>query len=412
MSLEYLPVDEKVVEYYLDAFKRWGVANVDEGPEAECESGILVNTSVECLELFSGPFCAVVNKDETQQATRNFTYEEVKAKDERSLHARQSLCASYVFNFDWTGADGDCKLSCTEAFSTLKSQCAVPVLGRLAPEGTLDVGCGNYTYQANREALFDPSSSVVLPSTTSTVTAVISPTEQFSTMASSSSTTAMSTKSATSTKEPEPAETNAYFGVHNLQCNKEDDYPGHASVQEEALTFEINNACRDVSKKGWHMTPKDDLIEWEYKDYVGVKHRFTWSWKKDCTAENGDVDLGNPLNEDDGVERCVFIFGEAWTRCECSTTLVGLTCVYLLTDLLQVTTVVLEVLKMLVVFNICWRLGFRCFIIVVQFNNCIPPMLELSSVPCSLSDISTRVQVSGCTNTLILAAAVGGLVGT
>ena len=60
MPLEYLPVDEEVVEYYLDAFKRWGIANVDEEPEAECESGILVNSPVECLDLFSGPFCDVV----------------------------------------------------------------------------------------------------------------------------------------------------------------------------------------------------------------------------------------------------------------------------------------------------------------------------------------------------------------
>jgi hypothetical protein len=175
----------------------------------------------------------------------------------------------------------------------------------------VDVGCGNYTYQANREALFSPSSSTLLPSTTSTTTATISTIEQSSTATSFSATTSPS-----SAREPEPTQTNAYYGVHNLQCNKEEDYPGHASVQEEALTFEINKACSDMSKKGWHMTPKDSPIEWEYKDYVGVKHRFTWSWKKDCTAKNEDVDLGNPLNEDDGVERCVFIFGEAWSKCE------------------------------------------------------------------------------------------------
>ncbi|KAJ4141793.1 hypothetical protein NW768_001011 [Fusarium equiseti] len=309
---ELLPADEELVEYYLDAFKRWGIADTDDAPqpEAECESGVLVNTPLECLELFSGPFCDVVNQDETQQATRNLTFEDVKSKDQQSLLARQSLCASYVFNFDWTGADGDCKLSCSEAFQALKTQCVVPFFDKLAPEGTLDVGCGNYTYQANQEALFDSSSSTLQPSTTSTTTASTTSTEP------SSTTTPFSTiTSASSTRDAEPTQPNAYFGVHNLQCNKEENYPGHASVQEEALTFEINKACDDMNKKGWHMTPKDDPIEWEYKDYVGVKHRFTWSWKKDCTAENKDVNLGNPLNEDDGVERCVFIFGEAWSKC-------------------------------------------------------------------------------------------------
>ena len=64
---ELLPADEELVEYYLDAFKRWGIANTDAAPgpvpEAECESGILVNSPLECLELFSGPFCNVVNED-------------------------------------------------------------------------------------------------------------------------------------------------------------------------------------------------------------------------------------------------------------------------------------------------------------------------------------------------------------
>lgn len=328
---EYLPVDDEVVEYYLEAFKRWGISNTDDSPvpEAECESGIIFNSPLECLELFSGPFCDVVNEDEIQQATRNFTFEDVKGKAERSLFSRQSLCASYVFNFDWTGATGNCKVSCSEAFQALKTQCTVPFFDRLAPEGTLDVGCGNYTYQANREALFNPSSSAALPATTSTTTSAVSTIEPPSTTALFSTTTSTST-----TAEPVPTQTNAYFGVHNLQCNKEEDYPGHASVQEEALTFEINKACRDMSKKGWHMTPDDDPFEWEYKDYVGVKHRFTWSWKEACTAENEDVDLGNPLDEDDGIERCVFIFGDAWTRCEYSTNIAEFGCVPLLTGLL------------------------------------------------------------------------------
>ena len=192
--------------------------------------------------------------------------------------------------------------------------------------------------------------------------------------------------------------TNAYFGVHNLQCNKEEDYPGHASVQEEALTFEINNACRDINKKGWHMSPNDDPIEWEYKDYVGVKHRFTWSWKKDCTAENEDVNLGNPLDEDDGVERCVFIFGDTWTRCKYSIKLVDPCCVRVLTGFSQAITAELEVLRMLVVSSIGWKPVFKCFIPLLQIIHCFLIIPKSSSVPPSPSDISARVPTIGPTH--------------
>ncbi|KAF4995252.1 hypothetical protein FDECE_12859 [Fusarium decemcellulare] len=307
------PVDDETVDYFNDLFKKWGIANdsTDKDPEAACE-GVSFGANAECLGLFSKAFCDVVEEDETQKVSRNFTYEDVVSGDDikaivtgalrRSLHLREVKCPSHTFNFDWTGADGECNLSCSEAFEMLQTQCNNPFFIGLASEGTLDVGCGNYSYQVDREPT-RTSSTTELPSTTPTIT---------STSASTSASTS------TSTEEPVPTETEASFEIQNLQCNNEDDFEGHADISSNGVWDAVEQACADIKSDDMHMSPVYRPLVEEYEDIDSHKHRVTWSWIEGCYMEEDYVLLNDPFDEGPvnglGDSRCVIILRDAWEK--------------------------------------------------------------------------------------------------
>ncbi|KAJ3539206.1 hypothetical protein NM208_g5583 [Fusarium decemcellulare] len=302
------PVDDETADYFNDLFKKWGITNdnTDKDPEAACE-GVSFGANAECLGLFSKAFCDVVEEDETQKVSRNFTYEDVISRDDikaivtgalrRSLHLREVKCPSHTFNFDWTGADGDCNLSCSEAFEMLQTQCDNPFFIGLASEGTLDVGCGNYSYQVDREPT-RTSSTTELPSTTPAIT---------------------STSTTTTTEEPEPTETEASFEIQNLQCNNEDDFEGHADISSNGVWDAVEQACADIKSDDMHMSPVYRPLVEEYEDIDSHKHRVTWSWIEGCYMEEDYVTLNDPFEEGPvnalGDSRCVIILRDAWEKC-------------------------------------------------------------------------------------------------
>ncbi|KAJ4263323.1 hypothetical protein NW762_006141 [Fusarium torreyae] len=292
------PVNRETADYYKDLFEEWGIANDDsEEPEASCD-GLTLGAKAECLGVFAKAFCDVVEEDETQEVSRNFAYDDI-ADCGKDIAAR--ACASHVFNFDWTGADGNCNLSCLEAFNALQEQCNNHGFLELAREGTIDVGCGNYTYQVDLKASETMSSTELMKETSTTV--------------------ATSTAAPSTTEEPElePTQDDAALEIQNLQCNSEDDFPGHADINLDSVLWAVNKACTSVKDDNMHMSPVYKPYAIEQEDLDTHQHRFTWSWIEDCTMDNEYVVLYDPFDEGEinkaGEYRCTNILYQAWSQC-------------------------------------------------------------------------------------------------
>ncbi|KAF9763126.1 hypothetical protein IL306_003245 [Fusarium sp. DS 682] len=320
-------MDEETAEYLAEMFKEWGISsgNTEDEPKASCD-GIPLGGMSECLELFSGAFCYIVEGDENEAVSMNLTYQSVvgdgfkaiaTGAERRSLRRRAIKCSSHMFNLQWTGADGSCDLSCLEAFAQLQTECDNILFPGLAAEGTIDASCGNYSYQVSREP--NPTlSSISLPSDASTTT----PTAEATTKEpEASETIVISTDTSTTTVDPKPTTTEAEFKVGNLQCNDEDDFPGHADLHGDSVMVVIERACTYSLMQKWYMTPYDSKpYITEYEDHDTHRHRIIWSWIAGCSMENKNVHLVDPFSEgeldDFGTSRCQVILGDAWIECE------------------------------------------------------------------------------------------------
>ncbi|KAF5686645.1 hypothetical protein FCIRC_2788 [Fusarium circinatum] len=159
----------------------------------------------------------------------------------------------------------------------------------LATQGSIDVGCGTYSYRVSKK--------------------VESPT--------SGSATATS-EAKTKTAEPKPTTTEVKFEVRNLQCNNEDDFRGHADISAGAVNEVILDACSHASQEYLYMTPDSEPYVKEFKDSDSHRHRVTWSWIKGCSMKNEKVEVFDPLDE--GIltghfTRCDIVLGDAWWDC-------------------------------------------------------------------------------------------------
>ncbi|KAF5623061.1 hypothetical protein F52700_10374 [Fusarium sp. NRRL 52700] len=296
------PMEEDTVDYFAEIFKKWGISGNSteaEPPEPSCDM-YAYGADAECMDLFSASFCDTVEGDENEAVSRNLTFEDVAGEakravatgaERRSLRRRQSKCSSHEFDFEWTGGDGSCDLSCSKAYSQLQTQCYRPLyFAGLATKGSIDVGCGTYSYRVSKK--YD-SASTALPSATS--------------------------QSKTKTAEPKPTTTDVKFEIHNLQCNNEDDFRGHAEIGGSAAYYVIFDACTHSDQENLYMTPDSEPYVKEFKDTDGHKHRVTWSWVDGCSMKNEKVNILDPLGEgllSRGVMRCVMVLLNPWYSCD------------------------------------------------------------------------------------------------
>ncbi|KAF4341816.1 hypothetical protein FBEOM_4273 [Fusarium beomiforme] len=299
-DLDAGPMEEETVKYFSEMFKKWGISSNatedDEKPKSSCDR-YSYGASADCLELFSTSFCDSVEEN-NEALSKNLTYQDVAGDEKRaiatgaerrSLQSREIKCSSHTFNFEWTGADGACDLSCSKAFSQLQTSCFRPFwFPGLAAKGSVDVGCGTYSYQVSRE-----------PTTTTTTT---------------------TTEAQTTTEQPKPTATQAKLEMHNLQCNNEDDFKGHADIAHYSVGMVLLGACQEADEKQWTITPDSEPRVKEYKDRDTHKHRITWSWLDGCTMENKNAKLVDPLNEGTldiagGSSRCEYALASAWANC-------------------------------------------------------------------------------------------------
>ncbi|KAF4501504.1 hypothetical protein FAGAP_2297 [Fusarium agapanthi] len=217
------PMEEDTVKYFAEMFKKWGISS--NSTEAEPPK----------------PSC-----DMTAWISRNLTYEDsvgdakravATGAERRSLWRRQSKCSFHEFDFEWTGGDGSCDLSCSKAYSQLQTQCHRSLyFAGLATKGSIDVGCSTYSYRVSKK--FD-SASTPLPSATS--------------------------QAKTKTAEPKPTRTDVKFEIRKLQCNNKDDFRGHADISSIAAYNVIFDACTHSDEENLYMTPGSEPYVKEFK---------------------------------------------------------------------------------------------------------------------------------------------------
>ncbi|KAF5712205.1 hypothetical protein FMUND_8627 [Fusarium mundagurra] len=254
----------------------------------------------ECMELFSTSFCDTVDEDKNEAISRNLIHDDVvgdakravaTGAERRNLWRRRLKCSSHEFDFEWISADGSCDFSCSKAFSQLQTQCHRSLyFAGLATKGSIDVGCGTYSYRVSKKA---DSASTTLPSATS--------------------------ESKTKTADLKPTTTDVELEVHNLQCNNEDDFRGHADVSGLAAYNVIFDACTHSDEENLYMTPDSKPYVMEFKDTDSHKHRVTWSCVDGCSMKKEKVNVLDPLDEGillRGVMRCVMVLIDAWYGCD------------------------------------------------------------------------------------------------
>ncbi|KAG4255329.1 hypothetical protein FPRO04_03862 [Fusarium proliferatum] len=296
------PMEEDTVKYFAEMFKKWGISSNSteaEPPKPSCDM-YAYGADAECMELFAASFCDTVEGDKSEAVSRKLTYEDVvgdakravaTGAERRSLRRRQSKCSSHEFDFEWTGSDGSCDLSCSKAYSQLQSQCHRSLyFAGLAKKGSIDIGCGTYSYGVSKKA---DSASTTLPSATS--------------------------QAKTKTADPKPITTDVKFEIHNLQCNNEDDFRGHVDISGGAAYDVIFDACTHSDEENLYMTPESEPYVKEFKDTDSHKHRVTWSWIDGCSMKNEKVNVLDPLDEgllSRGVMRCVMVLIDAWFGCD------------------------------------------------------------------------------------------------
>lgn len=275
------PMEEDTVKYFAEMFTEWGISSNStdtESPKPSCDM-YAYGADADCMELFSASFCGTVEEGNNEAVSRNLTYQDVAGDskravatgaERRNLWRRQSKCSSHEFDFEWTGADGSCDLSCPKAYSQLQSQCRRSLwFAGLATKGSIDVGCGTYSYRVSKKA-------------------------------------------------------DIKFEIHNLQCNNEGDFRGDADISGGAAYDVIFDACTHSDQENLYMTPDSKPYVKEFKDTDSHKHRVTWSWVDGCSMKNEKVNVLDPLDEgllSRGVHRCVMVLLDAWHGCEYKTRL-------------------------------------------------------------------------------------------
>lgn len=181
-------VDDDTEAYFEDLFDDADISIEDElnmfhdnQYAAEC-SGDLPGIQAECFQGIYPGFCQEVEQDLSKELSKTLTGDAAGddagagGNQRRALHQRRLLssrdeaCGRWVFQLDWSGAQGDCDSKCSDAMERLDETCLVD---QTHNQGTLDVGCGTYKFAisaATPSATTTPISSTISAIPTSTAT--------------------------------------------------------------------------------------------------------------------------------------------------------------------------------------------------------------------------------------------------
>ncbi|KAH6894711.1 hypothetical protein B0T10DRAFT_399106, partial [Thelonectria olida] len=355
-------IDEDTEDYFEGVFDDNDISLEDEqnmGPEAEC-SGDLQGVPASCFTSIYPTFCQEVDQDQSKQLTKNLTSNDIDTgssekrsrldMQRRRLLARDDDCLGWTFEFDWSGAQGDCDQSCSDSMDTLEAQC---IEDKTYNQGNLDVGCGTYKFTAvfdesaasptttsapltsvvltNLPTLTDVGTTISTPdgsscASTATVTQCVigsggqSACAERPTCASWVNTQVIeTTEIPATTTEPPPVETTSPpqtpLELKPVVCENEADFPGHADVSPSAQNSYADLFCEiDTMDNGvTDMGPGDEPLERVRLDQHEITYYYSVSWIDGCVTSVDRQDVAEPLGSD-GMA-CKDILVKAYSDC-------------------------------------------------------------------------------------------------
>lgn len=156
-------VDEDTELYFETLFDEADISIKDElnmiqNMQAVNCTGELPGIPAECFQSVYPAFCEEVNQDQTKALSKIFTANDATVSDgnqrrawagrprlleRRRLSARDEACSSWLFQFDWSGAQGECDSKCSDVMGLLGAAC---LADQAHNEGSIGVGCGTYRF--------------------------------------------------------------------------------------------------------------------------------------------------------------------------------------------------------------------------------------------------------------------------
>ncbi|KAK3368019.1 hypothetical protein B0H63DRAFT_565848 [Podospora didyma] len=170
------------------------------------------------------------------------------------------------------------------------------------------------------------SSSTSSSSTTSSSSSRVSSTSSTSSRISSSSSSSSSstrpppptttTSTTSSTPPPRPTTPLEEFPV---DCNNEDDLPGHADIRGGAQSDQAFDFCLDKAKLpngDVTLGPGDPAVEVTYFDNFDISYRYRIEWVNDCITTVERQNMIAPFGtEDETRDTCFDVLVDCYTQC-------------------------------------------------------------------------------------------------
>lgn len=168
-------IDDETNKYFQQFFDDENISINDAlHPDVKCEEKSNDDVPRDCFMDIYSKFCREVFEDEGKELNKNLTSADIDSGSPEkrvSLNMRRHLireraeaCEGWVFEYNWSGANGDCKLPCGDSMYAFGDECFDSEDTYL--QGTIDVGCGTYKYTARPTTTEAPIVITALPTLT------------------------------------------------------------------------------------------------------------------------------------------------------------------------------------------------------------------------------------------------------
>lgn len=168
-------IDDETNKYFQQFFDDENISINDAlHPDVKCEEKSNDDVPRDCFMDIYSKFCREVFEEEGKELNKNLTSADIDSGSPEkrvSLNMRRQLireraeaCEGWVFEYNWSGANGDCKLPCGDSMYAFGDECFDSEDTYL--QGTIDVGCGRYKYTARPTTTEAPIVITALPTLT------------------------------------------------------------------------------------------------------------------------------------------------------------------------------------------------------------------------------------------------------
>ncbi|KAG4272644.1 hypothetical protein FPRO04_10386 [Fusarium proliferatum] len=150
-------IEDDTSRYFQQVFDDENISiNDAQHPDVQCQQQSNDDVPRDCFMSIYFKFCADVNGHEGDELSKNLTGADAESGSQEKraslnlrrhmLRERAESCEGWVFEYDWSGAKGDCQIPCGDSMYAFGDECFDSENSFL--EGTIDVGCGTYKYTA------------------------------------------------------------------------------------------------------------------------------------------------------------------------------------------------------------------------------------------------------------------------